>query len=325
MLFEVLWDGKVPTEPDAGRPPTETRDEPLTIEVPEDFPEDLFAGDLATLRTAAHPDPMHPQEWQKAQDVVTEDWLAEFGNRLFSLLFDDEEAHRGYWETTGEVHLRIPSELHALPFELLHDGRDFTALRRGMVRIVDVDVRGRRPRRQVEGALKMLVALAAPVWDERLPAGHDAQPDVFDVERQADVFRGLRGADFAAEFRLLPHVTRTELDDALSDDDVTVLHFVGHGGEGAVLFETRHGAGDPADREEIERLVSEADSLQLAVLESCLTASGGVNVSVAGAVLSGGRLLGCWRGWRIRRSWRRRGSWWRSGRSRCKWGRDYGG
>jgi hypothetical protein len=297
-LFEVLWEGKAAAAPNAAPAPKETHDEPLDILIPADFLVSAFASQLETLRTAARPDPMRPQEWQKACETVDERWLEEFGWRLFAYVFEDEELERRYWETTGEIRLRLPADgerhgvrsLQELPFELLHDGTDFVALRRGVVRVVEVDKRSRRPRNtQHATRMKVLVALSAPVLDTRLKdPNHELQPHVFNVEHQADIFRNLEGANFPATFHLLPHATKNEFNRELMRVKPQVLHFVGHGGEGTLLFETRHGESDVATRPEIERYVNRTDSLQLVVLESCLTAARGVDGSSAAMTIYDG-------------------------------------
>jgi len=210
------------------------------------------------------------------------------GRTLFEAVFCTEELKRWYEELEGPLLIEADAELQEVKWEMMHDGEGFMALSRGMARVLDTPDRSRRGERE-GGRLEVLVALASPVLDLRLADPHEErQPHVLDLEDRAEIFAGLEGHDFAAEFRVLRHVTRVRLDEELSRE-ADVLHLTAHGQRGRVALEDRAWRLEEARADELAADAARG-GVSLAVLESCLSAAaepeGGPSTALA--MLEGG-------------------------------------
>ncbi len=290
-----------------------------------------FAADWFTLWLAANPDPHLPDAAiRQAQETVTVEWLRDLGQRLFVRAFPDEVADRLQADDVplGSAQGKplvlsfdepIPSpssppglggtegglSLADLPWELLCDGGGFLARTRGVVRMLQPSPLPPHPPSpspnfgrggggcRGEG-VRALVALASPLLTPDLDPDDPRQMAIFDLEREADLFRGLEGAPFPAHFDLLPHATPAGLDAALRGCDV--FHFVGHGNVSVLALENRDGTAHPVPTGWLRECFSVHPSTgsghgppRLALFTSCLTgAAPGGATSVAQTLLEAG-------------------------------------
>ncbi|MBI4279194.1 MAG: CHAT domain-containing protein [Armatimonadetes bacterium] len=256
----------------------------LPLDPPLDAAE--FQAEWDLLAAVANPErTVDPAGYQRAVETVDAAWLRSFGRRLFDRVFVGPLAdawHEGSDPLILTVH-EPPGDssdtlrLTDLPWELLHDGTSWAARTRGVVR--NAAGAGRLPSAQPGGGrLNILAVLASPLIIERMPdvdgnlveaePDDPRQPHVLDIEREADLFRGLHGRPIPADINLRLHVSPEDLDFALGDADV--LHFVGHGTVGMLLLESRHGTGRTVDTDWLRERFARR-RLQFAVFQSCLT------------------------------------------------------
>lgn len=278
-----------------------------TLALPTPLEVEAFAADWAVLWIAANR-PDLPQEVLEAASkcASSEQWLRDLGRRLYQVippslaekLADGRPIALSFEETPPDPEaaltlsiagygLSIPAlSLSNLPWELLCDGRDYLARTRGLVRAVEAA--GTLPSLPPPGdALRVLVAMASPIWNPDLPPDHAAQPAIVDLDREAQTFRALQGLEVPISLRLHLHVTREELRDELCAG-CDVFHFLGHGNINVLALEDRYGREDvlPADRLREYLLNS---GVRLGLLQSCLTAAEVAGVpSVARMLLEAG-------------------------------------
>lgn len=210
------------------------------------------------------------------------------GAGLFAALVSDV-AVRSAWDQAGALHprrrvrLRIDdaaSELHALPWELLHDTSPSAAVRS---LAADLDTPFSRhvvspwePSSPLAGPLRVLSAVAAPegIADYRLPPIDRAQ-------EEATLAAALRVASpLRVEHVALAGPCTLAALAAELERGYDVLHLVAHGAvtsdrSGASLFLERAGGG--VERVDVARFARTLDcldrSLRLVVLMSCQTAT----------------------------------------------------
>jgi formylglycine-generating enzyme required for sulfatase activity len=168
---------------------------------------------------------------------------AEDGRRLFDWLLADDNLREAWAETRGacqqrRLRLRIDGdapELHALPWELLHDRAGFLAAGSDtpFSRYLAISQELAEPLAQ--RPVRVLVAIASP---SNLARYRGLQPLDVTVEEQivADAICDLTAGQAALTF-LEPPVTLSRLEETMWDG-YHVLHLVAHGrfGESAVLF-----------------------------------------------------------------------------------------
>jgi tetratricopeptide (TPR) repeat protein len=232
------------------RDTTEAMDPPLSLEE--------FSGDMELLRNRA----------------VDEKRIREMGERLFRRVFTGNALDQYQRAEPAALALKVSDELAFLPWELLHDGANWTARTRGIIRAVATE---QSPPEVIPkpGSLRVLAAIAGPLLhdDEKLPDDSSEQPHLIDVDAHADVFRGLEDGKFPAEIKLRRHITREILSREVSEN-YHALHFVGHGNIGRLIFETRYGASDLAEESWVREQITVAlrGGLRLVIVNSCFSA-----------------------------------------------------
>lgn len=210
----------------------------------------------------------------------------EAGQRLFEAVFGgevrdhwlrlrgrlDDAASRG--EQAG-VRLRLRFDLGdehraylaSLPWELLRDPvGGFLADRRStpLVRDVVRHLGPARPRLEVEGALKILLVAAGP--EDHGPIHEEATLMALKVAL---------GKGSPATLMTLARPTLSMLRNALLDEEIHVLHFLGHGayheglGHGALIFERGARESHEVDAEDFAAILTDVPSLRLVVLMAC--------------------------------------------------------
>lgn len=234
----------------------------------------------------------------------------EWGTRLFEALFqkDIERLFRNcradlQHGTQGlRLRLRISAEdrqaeyLTTLPWEWLWDPVEkcFLATNRCTPVIRDFAVGAGDGRSLIEPPLRILVVDSSPIDEPSLELRKE-------MDRLAEVFGPLVESG-QVELLGLEEKTRGALRDALLDEGIHILHFMGHGrysqgsGCGWVVFETPGGQGDLVSGVALSNLLKSIPELRLVVLNACKTApySGQpvspMNAGVASALLEQARI-----------------------------------
>lgn len=164
--------------------------------------------------------------------------------------------------------------LASLPWEWLYDPKSGTFLSSELSTPVVRDIPARRPRRPLDVAppLRILVVDAAPAAMTQLDLK-------LEIDRMREALAILVDAGLV-ELLQLDRAHLHELRDALKDEEIHVLHFMGHGGYdpesgyGAVFFLQ---SGSEKEKNEVEGEIladhlKDLPSLRLVVLNACKTA-----------------------------------------------------
>ncbi|MFQ6016508.1 MAG: CHAT domain-containing protein, partial [Anaerolineae bacterium] len=209
--------------------------------------------------------------------------LQEFGGKVFQALFSGRvrnlydislgmvsaQRHKGL---RIKLHLdpEVPelANLASLPWEYLYqqDTRDFLNLSRRtpVVRYLDVP----RPVAPltVKPPLWVLVVISAPTNYPPL-----------DLEKEKGLIKEALGERDDVEVQFLETATISALEQALSEGDFHILHFMGHGGfheqtgQGVLLLEDEAGKGQEVSGENIGLLLDDS-TVRLVFLNACETA-----------------------------------------------------
>jgi hypothetical protein len=141
--------------------------------------------------------------------------LRDFGIKLFQRIFTDSALEQYKATHPSTIALSISDNLSSIPWELLHDGTDWVARIRGIVRVTTT---GRNcpdfiPK---QGNLRILAAISGPILNETMPDDDPEQISPIDVNAHTDIFKKLEGEPFPAEIKIRRHVTRESLSWELS-------------------------------------------------------------------------------------------------------------
>lgn len=272
-------------------------------ETPRDFfPEPIEREELRNLH---HAFDVPGEEIQ--QKAPTETRFREVGELLYSALFHGEigdlfrrcraaiprDGHSGL-----RLRLRFRMEdegaeyLAALPWEWLWDRRTSDFLAADLCTPVVRDVAAAHPRSDLHVAspLRILVVDGAPNTLKQLKLK-------LEVERMSEALGLLEKAGQVQLLRLEKN-TPEELREVLRNQEIHILHFMGHGGydpdsgAGAIFFIADDGSEDQVDGDMLATLLKRIPSLRLVVLNSCKTArhasrlGAPLNEGVASAVLA---------------------------------------
>lgn len=220
----------------------------------------------------------------------------DLGQKLFNGLFTGELL-RAYYRKQGwaaseghrlRLRLRLAADarldglpLRQVPWELLHDGREFLGLRRdhSIMRHPEMDEpAGLLP---VKWPLRMLIAAASP-RDQR-PIGAKDETGQLRVRVQSLALRlVVNGLDN-------PPSTFEGLKRRLAETRLHVLHFIGHGEAGNLVFEDEEGYSDRRSAKKIGTLLA-GQGVRLVVLNACYGAQAPASdiTSVAEALVEAG-------------------------------------
>src|SRR6266545_3711101 len=283
----------------------ENRLEATVIETPGratarcSFPEPLTREELDLLtappKSAAPPPASQPRE---------------IGTRLYNALFQGEidrlfQSCRASLRGRNEgirLRLRISpddreaSYLTGLPWEWLWDPSqdDFLAIDRSSPIVRDFAVGAGDSPLLAEPPLRIQIVDSSPVTESFLNLRKE-------LDRMAEVFRPLIESGQVELFGL-EEKTRSALRDALLDEHIHILHFMGHGlyntkaGGGWVIFENPGGQGDLVSGVVLANLLKSTPELRLVVLNACKTAQysgcpvSPTNAGVAKALLEQARI-----------------------------------
>lgn len=222
---------------------------------PQIFSLDLSDSDKKTLQMI-ETEPRH----------VMPEALIALGRALYKSMFLPEiamEFGRLQQRLQGETGVRIrlvitPPELIQIPWELMHDGRDFIALRSNypIVRTLETGISIRNTT-IVSGPLRILYAWSAP---------QELQP--LNLEDPALQLGSLLQSNKRIQFDILPHATLEDLRRALLHD-YHILCFAGHGTSNHIYLEGSNGL-EKISADTLARDL-EGKSTQLVFLAACET------------------------------------------------------
>ena len=199
--------------------------------------------------------------------------IKKFGEMLFNAVFTKDifACYLSSLAITNKLRVRLrleAPELHNLPWEYLYiRQRDLFLAQSNdtpIIRYFNLPYSTQAPK---DPPLKILVMISSP----------DGYPKL-DVEqhwnRLSKALGGLIG-DGLVVLERLESPTLDKLQEALSQEDVDIFHFIGHGKymehsqEGKLLIEDENGKGIPVDGKRLGTLLQDSDSLQLVVLNAC--------------------------------------------------------
>ncbi|HBL25378.1 MAG TPA: hypothetical protein DD490_00915 [Acidobacteria bacterium] len=257
------------------------------------FPRPLSQKDLDLLLTSRGPAPPASQP----RDVGTLLFHHLFQGEI-ERLYRDRRAALRRGEEGLRIRLRLGTEgpeaayLNSLPWEWLWDPREqgFLAIDLSTPVVRDGAAgTAAEPLLLVEPPLRILVVDASPVTSSFLNLRKE-------MDRMADIFRPLIDSG-QVDLLGLQEKTRGALRDALRDEGIHVLHFMGHGlynsaaGGGWLVLEKPGGQGDLVGGVALANLLKSIPELRLVVLNACKTAQSSgcplspVNAGVAKALL----------------------------------------
>jgi hypothetical protein len=202
-----------------------------------------------------------------------------FGEAMFDSLVSGAVA-TAYDESikmaiTGNEHLRIrlvldrAGKIAQLPWEFLHNGRDFLTMSRSTPIVRYPRQTTQRRRLELELPVRILVMIANPV---------DMPP--LNVQEEREILErataSLRAAGFI-ELEFLEDATLQNLQRKLREKEYHIFHYVGHSGYeestgiGWLSLEDRIGekSHEPVEGELLARELSEENTIRLVVLNSC--------------------------------------------------------
>ncbi|WP_311472498.1 tetratricopeptide repeat protein [uncultured Actinomyces sp.] len=157
-----------------------------------------------------------------------------------------------------------PEELRGLPWEgLRHPGFDGPLALHPLVVFYRLAVASPTPRR-VEGPLRIVVAIAAPL---------DGEPKLDYESELRNIVSSVREAKAGgAEVRIVTFATTAEINKALGAGDVHVLHISCHGSAGQLILEDENGSARPVTaRTLIEEAIPPGKMPPVICLSACDT------------------------------------------------------
>lgn len=225
--------------------------------------------------------------------------VREFGMHLFRTIVSDDvktvyDRSREYTLQDDKglrIRIRTDPSLLGVPWEFLYDPTegDFLALSRQtpIVRFIEMP-RGTLRSLRVKPPLRLLVVSAMPT--DLPPVEIEKEKELIqsaldDVQCRGDI-----------TVRFIDHANPGDLFDVLREG-YHILHFIGHGSHdaqekaGTLILEDERGDSYPVDSQGLSRLVRDARSLRLAMLNICHGATiidGQLLSSLAGAIVQTG-------------------------------------
>jgi tetratricopeptide (TPR) repeat protein/CHAT domain-containing protein len=222
---------------------------------------------------------MVDDSWKKTnryQDIVR------YGQKLYTDLFGTNNKIRNHVQRSKHLKEgvqyvlsldRTASELWNIPWEYLHDGEGFLALRPDtkLVRSLTKSPFRKRFRELNEMArpLRVLVVIAHP---------KGPGIGVLDVDQEVqNIMEALAPAVKAGvvEVDILEEGSLRNIDIALADDTYHILHYTGHGAMtpngSCLVLEDDNGAFKPAFIADLLPIIANSKSLQLVILSGCQT------------------------------------------------------
>ncbi len=195
------------------------------------------------------------------------------GENVFGKL---RETLLGFLGHPAAVHVTIPenaSDLLYIPFELAHLEGESSMVSMGVRFVYQPEDRGEQ-RDKRAGATTDAVRVLAVFSLPRSESPLNLRRERYELKRLMESLAGNRG--LALHLRLLQYgATRDTLKKALRESPGwDVIHFSGHGQQGAVYLEDEEGEKDPIEASELTGLLRPAKArLSLMVLSACWSAA----------------------------------------------------
>ncbi len=243
-----------------------------------DLVADVFDYEVGQLREASRRrDPSSDEKPPK----IPRHFLEAFGHKLLHTLLPTDEARAA---VAGDrcLALDLAEDLAPLPWELMQDGRNFLALKPGIVRVVESSAE-----LQPGVARGLLAALTMPVLDPSEPADSHKQPYIADVRGHANMLRKA-ASECPLPVTVRRHVTARLFRKALDETKPGVVYLLAHGSRQGLLFEEPDWTCDPVKRKGVIRWLTGAGT-QIVVLNSCLTGAETKDAqAIAADIVAGG-------------------------------------
>jgi tetratricopeptide (TPR) repeat protein len=218
-----------------------------------------------------------PEEAAPAKSQAQQ--LADYGRRLYGFLFGDgrdwdaflrqNDRYRRQARVTLALHENAAA-LWRLPWEYLHDGQDFLALRGRFLLSRRPDGLNELKPQRVALPVRVLVVVAAP--DDQAPLDTEEELGVI----QAALDKAVREGCVQVEY--LDDATLPAIGDALRRFKPHVWHYTGHGkydaeaGRSYLALEDDDGRAKPAGIQELRPYLQDLPDLRLVLLSGCQTA-----------------------------------------------------
>lgn len=221
------------------------------------------------------------------QTLLSARFIRELGQKLFAAVLHDElldllHRCRAALPRKGSHGLRLRLKfrlddpeaeyLAALPWEWLCDPESGELLATDLATPVvrDLATPHRQSALEVKGPLRILVVDAAPQSMKQLDLK-------LEIDRMSEALQQLTDGGRVELLRLSP-ASPEALRDALRDESIHILHFMGHAGYhagsgmGALFFVAPDGSEDQVDGEMLASYLKTIPTLRLVVLNACNTA-----------------------------------------------------
>lgn len=211
------------------------------------------------------------------------------GRQLYGLLFPDDGDDRiapASPQAGGAMRLLLeiePPELAALPWEMMHDGRRFLGLADDVVLMRSIPLRRPAQPFAPQQPLRILAVAAAPVDSGGLD--QDLEREKLTQAAAPLVQTG------SVELIWQDHITLPMLHAVLRKLAPDVFYFSGHGDfdphsrTARLLFETESGRALPVGGDDLTLLLAEHRSLQLAILNTDMSARAAAGAPALAATL----------------------------------------
>jgi len=117
--------------------------------------------------------------------------LRDFGIKLFQRIFTDNALEQYQSSDPSAIALSVSDNLASIPWELLHDGTNWVARTREIIRVATTG-RNTPDFIQKQGNLRILTAISGPILNETMPDDDPEQIHPLDVNAHTDIFKKLR-------------------------------------------------------------------------------------------------------------------------------------
>lgn len=207
---------------------------------------------------------------RQCSEELDEQKNKDMGAKLFQRVFAEAALEQYQLSSLSTLALIVDDELAALPWEMLHDGTNWVARTRGIVRVASTAQNSPEiyPK---SGNLRILAAISRPLIHENENLA-DNDSHIIDTKAHIEAFNSLEDEQFPAEIKLREHITKKEFEWEVSES-YHAIHFVGNGNADAFEFETKHGTADQVDRDWMREQMTVAlrGSLRLIAITPCFS------------------------------------------------------
>lgn len=202
-------------------------------------------------------------------EKIGEQQLRDFGAHLFQRVFT--EAALDQYKAADPCIIAISStdDLAFIPWELLHDGQDWVAKTRGVIRIFTTS-RKSPDILHKQGKLKILATISSPILNETMADDDPEQISPIDTNAYINAFQKLEDEQLPLNIKLIRHTTKETFSKEIANN-YHIWHSVGHSAIGQLVFETRHASIDLIDKSWLQEQITTGlrGGLRLIIQNSC--------------------------------------------------------